>query len=88
MMYLVALPAVKIAILLTYLRIFQQKNFRMLVYGALGLNAAYAIIFVLVTAFQCTPINLVSWCQNTLQDVEADWISGVASLGQRSSWTM
>ncbi|KAK4631131.1 Satratoxin biosynthesis SC1 cluster protein 4 [Fulvia fulva] len=58
MMYLVALPAVKIAILLTYLRIFQQKNFRMLVYGALGLNAAYAIIFVLVTAFQCTPINL------------------------------
>ena len=60
MMYLAALPAVKVAILLTYLRIFQAKNFRMLVYGALGLNVAYAITFVLVTAFQCSPVNLVS----------------------------
>ena len=61
MLYLVALPAVKIAVLLTYLRIFQSKPFRKLVYGALALNVAYAITFVFATAFQCVPVNLVNW---------------------------
>lgn len=61
MMYIVALPAIKIAILLTYLRIFQSKRFRMLVYGTLGLNLAYIVAFLLATIFQCSPINLVCW---------------------------
>lgn len=59
-MYLAALPVIKIAILCTYLRIFQQKAFRQLVYGALALNVAYAITFILITVFQCTPVRLVS----------------------------
>ncbi|USW58054.1 Putative extracellular membrane protein, CFEM [Septoria linicola] len=58
MMYIVALPAIKIAILLTYLRIFQSKHFRMLVYGALGLNVAYIVAFLFATIFQCSPIDL------------------------------
>lgn len=59
-MYLAALPIIKIAILCTYLRIFQQKTFRQLVWGALALNVAYAITFILITVFQCTPVDLVS----------------------------
>lgn len=64
MMYVVAMPVIKISMLLTYLRIFQAKNFRRLVYGALGLNVAYLITFLLITMLQCRPLSLVSCCSN------------------------
>ncbi|GIZ47643.1 hypothetical protein CKM354_001072800 [Cercospora kikuchii] len=57
-LYLTALPTIKIAICCTYLRIFQHKNFKLLAYIAIALNVAYAITFILITAFQCTPVNL------------------------------
>lgn len=56
-MYLCALPAIKISICLTYLRIFDSKRFRWIVFGAIGLNIAYAIAFLLVSIFQCWPIS-------------------------------
>ncbi|KAF2207725.1 hypothetical protein CERZMDRAFT_50520 [Cercospora zeae-maydis SCOH1-5] len=58
MMYVVALPIIKISMLLTYLRIFQAKHFRWMVFGALGLNGAYLITFLLITMLQCRPLNL------------------------------
>lgn len=55
-LYLTALPAVKISMLLTYLRVFQAKRFKQLVYVVIGLNIGYCIAFVLISIFQCTPI--------------------------------
>ena len=59
-LYLTALPIIKIAILCTYLKIFTNKYFKWLVYGAIGLNVAYAITFILITIFQCNPVENVS----------------------------
>ncbi|CZT24213.1 uncharacterized protein RCC_09931 [Ramularia collo-cygni] len=56
-LYLVTLPAIKIGILCTYLRIFQQPRFRKLVYATIALNGAYAITFIFITIFQCAPVN-------------------------------
>ncbi|KAL9527886.1 SAT4 family membrane protein [Sphaerulina musiva] len=56
-LYLTALPAVKISLLLTYLRIFQSRNFRRVVYLVIALNVCYAISFVLVSVFQCLPVS-------------------------------
>ncbi|CAK1360710.1 hypothetical protein CB0940_03827 [Cercospora beticola] len=64
MMYVVALPVIKISMLLTYLRIFQSKRFRWLVFGALGLNIAYLITFLLITMIQCRPLSL-AWLRWT-----------------------
>ncbi|KAI5361285.1 Putative extracellular membrane protein, CFEM [Septoria linicola] len=58
LLYLLALPTIKIAILCTYLRIFPTKQFRTLVFVAIGLNVAYAITFFLITVFQCDPVPL------------------------------
>ncbi|CAK4032225.1 cfem domain-containing [Lecanosticta acicola] len=57
-LYLIALPTIKIAICCTYLRIFQTKGFRQLVFIAIGLNLAYTFVFLLITVFQCTPVNM------------------------------
>lgn len=56
-LYLSALPVIKISMCLTYLRIFQDKRFRMIVFVVIGLNVCYAISFVLVSVFQCWPIS-------------------------------
>ncbi|KJY00820.1 cfem domain containing protein [Zymoseptoria brevis] len=57
-LYLAALPAIKISMLLTYLRIFAGKSFRQIVYVLIGLNIAYSIAFILISVFQCQPISL------------------------------
>ncbi|EGP87236.1 uncharacterized protein MYCGRDRAFT_26892, partial [Zymoseptoria tritici IPO323] len=57
-LYLAALPAIKISMLLTYLRIFAGKSFRQIVYVLIGLNIAYSIAFILISVFQCEPISL------------------------------
>lgn len=78
-----ALPTIKIAICCTYLRIFQTKAFRQLVFIAIGLNVAYAITFILITVFQCSPVSLV--CQlnvHSLSDLGADiGPTGMDTLG-------
>jgi hypothetical protein len=59
-LYLLALPIIKIAICCTYLRIFPNEQFRKLTWIAIGLNVAFAITFFCTTIFQCSPINMVS----------------------------
>lgn len=44
--------------LLTYLRFFPDHRFRQACYFVIGLNVVYAIAFVLISVFQCLPINL------------------------------
>ncbi|KAK4501881.1 hypothetical protein PRZ48_007690 [Zasmidium cellare] len=56
-LYLSALPAIKISMCLTYLRIFDSQRFRYIVYFVIGLNLCYGIAFVLVSVFQCWPIS-------------------------------
>ncbi|KAH9845359.1 Glucose-methanol-choline (GMC) oxidoreductase [Teratosphaeria destructans] len=57
-MYLTGLPLVKIAILMFYLRVFPHRWFRISCYCAIAAIAGYGIAFLLVSIFQCTPINL------------------------------
>jgi hypothetical protein len=47
----------KISILFFYLRIFPKRHIRIAVYVVMALNVAYMIACVLVTVFQCTPIE-------------------------------
>ena len=55
-LYLTALPAIKISMLLTYLRVFQSKHFKWGVYVVIALNVCYGIAFLLVSIWQCRPI--------------------------------
>lgn len=55
--YLSILPLTKISILLFYLRIFPQKSFRIAVYIVIALNVGYLIAFVVISVFQCRPID-------------------------------
>jgi hypothetical protein len=57
-MYLAAMGLIKISILFFYLRIFPDKDFRMIVYVVMGLCVAYSTSFILVSIFQCRPVNL------------------------------
>lgn len=57
MLYLGALPLTKISILLFYLKIFPHCNTRVACWILIALNAAYFIVFELVSIFQCKPIE-------------------------------
>lgn len=47
----------KISILVFLLRVFQHTKLRRLIWATIGLCVAYAVSFLLVTFFQCWPIN-------------------------------
>ncbi|KAH9835478.1 FAD/NAD(P)-binding domain-containing protein [Teratosphaeria destructans] len=85
-LYIAALPIIKIAICCTYLRIFPQKDFRKAVYVALGLNLGYAFALMVVTIFQCTPINAawLAWDkehEGTCRDINAQsWASAATNI--------
>ncbi|KAM3416072.1 hypothetical protein BST61_g9557 [Cercospora zeina] len=55
--YLIAIPALKISLVLTYLRIFQSRRFRQACFVVIGLNISYGIVFVVISVFQCQPIS-------------------------------
>lgn len=55
--YLSILPLTKISILFFYLRVFPQKGFRIVTYIVIAMNVCYLITFVLVSVFQCRPID-------------------------------
>lgn len=57
-LYLTALPLVKISILLFYLRIFPQTWFRYACLATMAACVGYGIAFLLVSVFQCQPIDL------------------------------
>jgi hypothetical protein len=60
--YVLALGISKISILFFYLRVFPCKDFRRVIYGVMGLSAAYTVAFFFATTFQCTPISY-AWTQ-------------------------
>jgi hypothetical protein len=47
----------KISILFFYLRIFPKRHIRIAAYVVMGLNVAFLLVFVLITVFQCTPLE-------------------------------
>ncbi|KAJ5773032.1 hypothetical protein N7457_007928 [Penicillium paradoxum] len=64
--YKIALGCTKASILLLYIRIFITKNFQLLAKVCLGVVGAWTVASVLVTAFQCTPVE-ASW-NKTIKD--------------------
>lgn len=56
-LYLSILPLTKISILFFYLRVFPKRSFRNAVYTVIGLNVCYMIAFVLISVFQCWPLD-------------------------------
>lgn len=56
-LYVAILPLTKISILLFYLKIFPRRGFRIATYIVIGFNVAYLITFVVISVFQCTPID-------------------------------
>jgi hypothetical protein len=56
LIYLSALPLLKISLLLFYLRVFSTPSFRACVYFLIACNVAYCIAFVGVSIWQCLPI--------------------------------
>ncbi|KAL2846401.1 hypothetical protein BJY01DRAFT_234642 [Aspergillus pseudoustus] len=56
-LYLTGIALTKISILCFYLRVFPRREFRRLVFIAIGLNVAYIIVFDLISIFQCRPIQ-------------------------------
>ncbi|KAF2767033.1 hypothetical protein EJ03DRAFT_276931, partial [Teratosphaeria nubilosa] len=86
MLYIAALPIIEIAICCTYLRIFPQHGFRKAVFVALGLNLGYVVAFMVVTMFQCTPVNAawLTWDKEhggTCRDINAQsWASAATNI--------
>lgn len=82
-MYIVALPLIKISIILTYIRIFTERSFKNVAYAAIGLNLAYVIAFTVVTVIQCSPISY-AWTkwdgehEGTCMNVNAQIIAAAA----------
>ncbi|CEN59242.1 hypothetical protein ASPCAL01694 [Aspergillus calidoustus] len=56
-LYLTGIALTKISILCFYLRVFPRREFRILVYIAIGINVAYIIVFDLISIFQCSPVQ-------------------------------
>ncbi|KFZ02212.1 hypothetical protein V500_00365 [Pseudogymnoascus sp. VKM F-4518 (FW-2643)] len=64
-LYILVQGLAKVSILLLYLRIFPDRNFRRIIHIALVWMAARTIIFVCVIVFQCIPVA-VSWDQSVV----------------------
>ncbi|EGP85013.1 uncharacterized protein MYCGRDRAFT_74768 [Zymoseptoria tritici IPO323] len=59
-MYLTGLSFIRISMLLTYLRIFPGAVFRQMAFISIGLNVVCAVVFFLLSTFQCVPVSY-SW---------------------------
>ena len=57
MIYYACVALTKVAILNLYLRLAFQKSFRRLFWACMAFVTVPAIVFVVVTIFQCTPIH-------------------------------
>jgi len=57
LLYLSILPLTHISICCFYLRIFPDRQFRTITYTVIGLNVGYLIAFVLISVFQCRPLD-------------------------------
>ena len=59
MVYMILLVTGKISVLLVYLRIFPNKQFRHVVYGLSTFLALHGILFFLLTTLQCLPVDSI-----------------------------
>ncbi len=59
MIYMILLVVGKMSILLVYLRIFPDKQFRYAVYGLNAFLAFHGILYFLLTALQCLPVDSI-----------------------------
>ncbi|KAG0645125.1 hypothetical protein D0Z07_9202, partial [Hyphodiscus hymeniophilus] len=59
LLYLCSLTMTRLSILCLYLRIFPQPTFRSIVYVIMASNIVYGTVFVLLSIFQCIPIQAV-----------------------------
>ncbi|KAJ5118996.1 hypothetical protein N7448_010705 [Penicillium atrosanguineum] len=57
LLYLSILPMTKISICCFYLRIFPDRQFRAITCMVIGLNVSYLIAFILISVFQCRPLD-------------------------------
>jgi len=82
-LYIFALPMIKISIVLTYIRVFTEKIFKYIAYAVIALNLAYTIAFACVTVAQCSPISF-AWTkwdgehEGTCLNVNAQIIAAAA----------
>lgn len=60
--YVAAMNLAKIALLLFFLRVFPQQQFRRVCYGMIAFVVAYTIAMIFPVAFQCRPISY-TWNQ-------------------------
>ncbi|KAF4214767.1 hypothetical protein CNMCM8980_000075 [Aspergillus fumigatiaffinis] len=76
--YKVVITVNKISFLCLYLRIFIQPVFRRICYGGIAFLSAWGVAYILVTIFQCTPVNAY-WdktiTQKTCVNSKAQWLS-------------
>ncbi|KAK3052458.1 hypothetical protein LTR09_006312 [Extremus antarcticus] len=59
-LYIIALPLIKISLTLTYLRIFPQQTLRIVAFVVIGSTICYTIGLGVATVVQCSPISY-SW---------------------------
>ncbi len=55
--YIAGLVAIKISILCFLLRVFPRKDMRIAILVVIGFCAAYGFVFIIITIFQCNPVN-------------------------------
>ncbi|KAF7159440.1 hypothetical protein CNMCM6106_006713 [Aspergillus hiratsukae] len=76
--YKVVITVNKISFLCLYLRIFIQPTFRRICYGGIAFLSAWGLAYILVTIFQCTPIEAF-WdktiTDKTCVNSKAQWLS-------------
>ncbi|PKX88685.1 uncharacterized protein P174DRAFT_455344 [Aspergillus novofumigatus IBT 16806] len=76
--YKVVITVNKVSFLCLYLRIFIQPVFRRVCYGGIAFLSAWGLAYILVTIFQCTPVNAYwdkSITQKTCVNSKAQWLS-------------
>ena len=56
-LYIPAIGLIKSSILLFYLRIFPQKNVRMVIHGVQAIVAAWTVSITIAFLFQCAPVH-------------------------------
>lgn len=62
-LYAAGLTLIKLSLLFFYMRIFSAANIQMVIWAAMGLNAAFGLTFVFTAIFACSPIEYfwLSW---------------------------
>jgi hypothetical protein len=85
-LYFTQVPLLKLSILFFYLRVFNGGKIKKLLLYTVGVNCAYAVVFIAIGIFQCDPIRFYweGWAKDipgTCLDINAlGWSHGVVSI--------